>query len=224
MDTAAEVRRARLAQLIKENYESQADFIRKTGINQGEVSALLKNKSFGEKKARSIEESCGLPTGWLSRMDDNNPPALVPALKKKDTIQINQYETGGSMGVGIVLRDQPGVIQSWSVSTEWLEKNVRHHSGAENLAVVTGFGDSMKGMFNPGDPLLIDTGVIRVEYDGAYFFRVGDEGFIKRLQRIPGVGMVAISENKAYREWTITQDMDFHLFGRVLKVWESTDF
>lgn len=59
-------RRARLAQLIAERYNgSQAEFIEATTANQGEVSALLKNKSFGEKKARKIEGECGVPTGWL---------------------------------------------------------------------------------------------------------------------------------------------------------------
>jgi len=128
------------------------------------------------------------------------------------------------MGHGVILRDQPGVIQSWHVSPEWIQKNVKHHTGIDNLAIVTGFGDSMRGMFNPGDPLLVDRGVKSVEFDSVYFFRVGDEGFIKRLQRIPGEGIVAISENKAYKEWTIKPDMDFEVFARILKVWCSTDF
>lgn len=66
-----DIRRMRLAELIKENYRgSQSRFVDETGENQGEVSALLKNKSFGEKKARKLEEKCGLPAGWLDQ-----PPA-----------------------------------------------------------------------------------------------------------------------------------------------------
>lgn len=61
-----ETRRKRLAQLIDEQYGgSQAKFIEETNENQGEVSALLKSKSFGEKKARKLEEKCGLPKHWL---------------------------------------------------------------------------------------------------------------------------------------------------------------
>lgn len=128
------------------------------------------------------------------------------------------------MGAGVLLRDQPGVIQSWRVSPEWLDKNVRSHTGAKNLCIVTGFGDSMRGMFEPGDPLIVDTGVRSVEFDAIYFFRVENEGFIKRLQRIPGEGIRAISENKAYESWTIKPDMDFEVFGRVLKAWKSEDY
>lgn len=145
--------------------------------------------------------------------------------KSGGEVEISQFlEAGGSMGRGILLRDQPGEIHSWRVTPEWIEKNVRSHTGIQNLAIVTGFGDSMRGMFNPGDPLLVDRGVRAVEFDAVYFFRVGDEGFIKRLQRIPGEGLVAISENKAYRDWTIKKDMDFEVFARVIKVWSSEDF
>ena len=96
-----------------------------------------------------------------------------------------------------------------------------------NLCVVTGFGDSMRPMYNPGDPLLVDLGVAKADIDGIYFFRVGNEGFIKRLQRIPsaqGLLIRAKSENTKYDAWDITEDMDLQIFGRVLKVWRSDDF
>lgn len=134
---------------------------------------------------------------------------------------IRRYDTGGSMGAGLVLRDQPGVIQSIQVSREWVEKNLPYYTSIENLAIVTGFGDSMLGMFNPGDPLLVDRGITKADVDGVYFFRVGDEGFIKRLQRIPGEGMVVISENQKYRDWNIRPDMDFEVMAKVLISWQG---
>lgn len=129
------------------------------------------------------------------------------------------------MGVGgVELKDQPGVIESLRVNREWLEKNVRGVDHVGSLCIVTGFGDSMRPMFNPGDPLIVDAGVKSVNFDAVYFFRVGNEGFIKRLQRVPGKGLLAISENSAYRDWVIDESMDFEVFGRVLKVWRSEDF
>lgn len=83
MKIPATVRRARLAQLIAERYKSQADFVTKTGENQGEVSALLKSKSFGEKKARTIEAKCGLPVGWLDV--DAGAPGAADAPEESHT-------------------------------------------------------------------------------------------------------------------------------------------
>lgn len=73
-----------------------------------------------------------------------------------------------------------------------------------------------------GDPLLPNGwGVKTIEFDAIYFFRVENEGFIKRLQRVPGQGLLALSENKSYRDWVIRPDMDFEVFGRVLKLWRG---
>lgn len=59
-------RRLKLQHLIDTAFGgSQASFIAKTDINQGELSGLLRNKSFGEKKARKIEQQVGVNSGYL---------------------------------------------------------------------------------------------------------------------------------------------------------------
>lgn len=161
--------------------------------------------------------------GWLSTtvkiLDVQEPPPI-----KTQNLTIRHFDTGGGMGRGVVLQDQPGVIQSMEVTPEWVQKNIRNFSSVSNLAIVTGFGDSMKPLYNSGDPLLVDRAVREVKFEAIYFFRVGDEGFVKRLQRIPGKGILVISDNQKYRDWTITEDMDFEVFARVIKVWCGEDF
>jgi phage repressor protein C with HTH and peptisase S24 domain len=104
---------------------------------------------------------------------------------------------------------------------------VHRITSPNNLCIVTGFGDSMKGVFNPGDPLLVDTGINKADIDGIYFFRVGEEGFVKRLQRIPtlnGTIIRAKSANTDYEPFDIVKGMDFEIFARVVKAWKSEDF
>lgn len=181
-------------------------------------------KRIGEDSAELLDAAF---PGWL----EGTPklPDRIEGFNRvtpgNTVVTIRQYDTGGKMGNGgVELRDQPGVIESWTVSREWVDQNLRGVTSVSNLFIVTGFGDSMRPMFNPGDPLIVDASVKTVDYDGVYFFRVGDEGFIKRLQRIPGKGLLAISENRAYKEWVIDKTMDFEVFGRVLKVWRSEEF
>lgn len=142
----------------------------------------------------------------------------------QNSIVIRQYETGGRGGPGIVLRDQPGVIETWKVDKDWLRANLPHYTSATALAIVTGFGDSMPQVYSPGDPVLVDTGVTTCDHDGIYFFRVGEEGFIKRLQRIPGLGIRVLSQNPEYEAWTITPDMDFAVMGKVLRAWLGKNY
>lgn len=188
--------------------------------NQGAVAALL-GISVAELMglaALQVVDSHGNETSIYAYMDS----AITENTPK--SISISEYSGDGMLGRALVLRDQPGVIERMVVSEEWLQKNTKSYSAEKNLALVTGFGDSMMPLFHPGDPLLVDTGVRSVDHDGIYFFAVAGEGFVKRLQRIPDEGIVAISENKAYREWTIKPHMDFKVFGRVIKAWRGGDY
>lgn len=216
----------------------------RVGMGQGSLSELM-SSGHGSSLTAQIAKVCGVNPHWLATGEgemlganyeltaapgeitlgqiEAKSIAVAPKIKP-DELVIPEFNTGGAMGCGLLLRDQPGVIRGWTVNQEWINKNIKSHTSASNLCIVTGFGDSMKGMFNSGDPLVVDRGVTSVEYDAVYFFRVGDEGFIKRLQRIPGDGIRVLSENKKYESWTIKEGMDFEVFGRVLKAWQGENF
>lgn len=72
---AVATRRLRLQQWILQKFEGQqVKFIadcatRGYEINQGELSGLLNKKSFGEKKARSIEIKANMPLHYLNGKD-----------------------------------------------------------------------------------------------------------------------------------------------------------
>lgn len=228
MDTLA----SRLATAMTEAHAKIPALVRVTGMSYPGIKKILEGKtsSIQAENLFAIAEYLGVQPRWLSSGEGDMRASESPAAPSKgslfdtEAVHIPHYATGGAMGHGLILRDQPGVIREIVVSDEWLQKNTRNITTAKNLVVVTGFGDSMRPIFQPGDPLLVDIGVTTVDFDGIYFFRVENEGFVKRLQRIPGEGLVAISENKAYREWTIKQDMDFQVFGRVVKAWSGQDY
>jgi len=228
----------RLAHALEVTGKSPAQLARAIEKTESAVSQWLSGET-KTMRSDSLMATCafltcdaqwlasGMGKSGLESFDGNNVVPLGQIRNQKNKyfeLVIPHFDTGGSMGGGLLLRDQPGLIRAFSVNLEWVQKNIRSHSGAGNLCIVTGFGDSMKGMFNSGDPVVVDTGVKTVDYDAVYFFRVAEEGFIKRLQRIPGEGLRVLSENKQYDAWTIKPDMDFEVFGRVLKAWQGEDF
>lgn len=187
-----------------------------------QASQKWKKGQISDKNLRAIAELTGHSFYWLKDAHGSKTPDQPPLTTT--TITIPQYATGGRGGAGLVLQDQPGMIANWTVSREWLTANIPSYSSPDNLYIVTGFGDSMPDTYNPGDPVLIDTGITTCDHDGVYFFRVGNEGFIKRLQRIPTVGIRVLSQNRDYEPWTITPDMDFQVFGKVLKAWKGRSY
>lgn len=220
IDDTVQRRLDALEVLIDAEYEAKASvFQEKTGVKMAQLNQWFTGyRALRDKALKRLETATNKHSGYFDA-------PIHKSLQQGDDVYIKQYDAGGSMGGGrLTLEDQPGLIKSWNVDREWVRMNVKHHTSVDNLCIVTGFGDSMTGMYNPGDPLLVDKGVTTCEFDGVYFFRVGHEGFIKRLQRIPGQGVLVISENRKYRDWTILPDMDFQVFAKVLKVWQSQAF
>lgn len=222
-----------LKALMEEYGDDAYSLEEKSGVPQPTTQRFLSGKH-GDPRSSTVKKwaaAYGVKESQL-RGDEpleeiKSPNQVMPSFQKTsdDFVTISQFEeVGASMGVGVLLAEQPGQITGWNVTREWLAKNIPANTGSGNLCIITGFGDSMKGMFNPGDPIVVDTGVKACKHDGVYFFRVGDEGFVKRLQRIPNIGIKVISTNPDYESWTITPDMDFQVLGKVLKVWEGTEF
>lgn len=220
-------RRLRAARRFANLTQEQA--ARRTGISQSTISTA-ERQGYKSQDTAIYARVYGVNAIWLATGEGEMTHQAVQdaaALTQSDSWVIHQYNTGGKMGNGLILRDQPGIIHSWTVSSAWIRQNVHRITSPKNLAIVTGFGDSMRPLFNPGDPLLVDTGRERADVDGIYFFRVGEEGFIKRLQRIPTAGgliLRAKSENASYDPFDITPDMDFQVFGWVVKVWCGMNF
>ena len=229
MSTLAE----RLKQARKEAGLSQGALARLVGTGQSTIGSIENGRNQGSGLLVDIARVLAVSPDWLARghghMRSGQSVArgFTPLKTATDIVTIPRYNTGGSMGDGVVLHDQPGVIESWSVSKKWLAENVRGYTSTDNLAIVTGFGDSMRPTYNPGDPLIVDKGVHTVEFDSVYFFRVGSEGYVKRIQRVPtsdGLIYRAISDNSMYPPFEINQTMDFHVLARVIQVWRREDY
>lgn len=210
---------------LRDNKMTQEQMAERLGITQGALGHWLNKRR--EPSLDDLTKLAGVMGLTLTELlGESALPAvrgLVPVVASDD-VTIPQFDTGGMGGHGLVLQDQPGIIENWQVSREWAKANIPSCTSFQNLCIVTGFGDSMPDAFNPGDPVIVDMGVRTCTHDGVYFFRVGNEGFIKILQRIPGVGIMAISQNKNYRDWPIRDDMDFQVFGKVLKAWKGKNY
>jgi len=218
-------------------HRTQAEFGEAYDLgNQANVGHYLNGRSALNPKAAfafAAELECAVSefsprlSAEMERMASaaQSAPAARPPAVDTGELVIEQYNTGGAMGHGLELEEHPpGLIKSWRVDHEWLRMNVRHYTSVKNLCIVTGFGPSMKPKYNPGDPLLCDRGVNAVDTDGVFFFRVGKQGFIKQLQRIPteeGLIFRAKSYNKDYDTFDITEKMDFQVFGKILTAWKS---
>ena len=226
----ADHRKTLLRELLDLRYGgSKAGLGRALGYRDGAfVGQMLR----GERpiSEKTVDQIHAIPhlAGWFAGERGSADPTQLDIETASTTDHvIHQYANGGAMGKGLVLEEQPpGIIRSWSVSREWIRLNVPLYTSLQNICIVTGFGPSMRPLYNPGDPLLMDRGVKKVDQEGVFFFRVGEMGYIKQLQRIPtedGLVLRAKSLNPSYEPFNITRKMqdDFECFGKILTAWKS---
>lgn len=225
-----------------------SDLSRTSGVDMPTISALIKRGSERSKYQEALVK--GFPPdkisyAWLrdetgKMIEEEETSALEPAQADCEashatngSVVITRYDTGGGMnstGRLLLESEPPGIIKSWRVDREWLRLNVPSYTSIENLCIVTGFGPSMKPMYNPGDPLLMDRGVHVVDHEGVYFFRVGDEGYIKIIQRVPdfdgpGFKLRVISKNPDFSPYDLSpKNPHLYIIGKILTVWKSEQF
>lgn len=139
-----------------------------------------------------------------------------------ETIVIPVLDVVGSMGAGAILPDHEAAVERMTVTGSWLRRNITV-SNNNNLALITGYGDSMEGTFNDGDLLLVDRGVTDIKIDGVFVLALNDELYIKRLQRRPDGSVLMISDNKKYEPYLIQNgERDkFNVLGRVVLAWNA---
>jgi hypothetical protein len=216
---------------------TQKDFANQHGLDASYLSQLLTgHRKLGEKAASSLEAKIQLapgtlvaPTQPVGDETDANAVHPVPPGKKKvmeslGFVTIPHLNVAASMGSGNVPPDhQIEVIREITVHLDWIKTQGLAFSGIENLAIITGDGDSMNGTFRDGDSLLVDRGITDIRTDAVYVFTLDGDLFIKRLQRLTGGSLRMISDNPVYPAIMIEgADLEkVHIQARVLLVWNA---
>lgn len=123
---------------------------------------------------------------------------------------IPYYDVRLSAGIGLwVDNEQP--INTLAFRAEWLQTFVT--SQFDKLSVVKVSGDSMEDILKNNDTILIDHTQNEVR-DGLYALRIGNEVFVKRIQRLPNK-LLVISANAAYPPFELSADDDYAIIGKV---------
>jgi phage repressor protein C with HTH and peptisase S24 domain len=157
-------------------------------------------------------------TGGIRLVSDNSE---LPAIGK--TVVVPRLNVSGSMGYGLAKSDgYMDIIERMTVSAEWIRQTLSVTS-PNNLAIITGRGDSMEGTYDDGDLLLVDRGISDLQIDAVYVLSIDGELYIKRVQRQPGGIIIMISDNPKYQPITLKPaDMEsFEVLGRVMLAWNA---
>lgn len=213
---------------------SQKEFAEAHDLDASYLSQLLNgHRKLGEKAALNLELKIGLTAGTLTSPHPEGPTTKAPdnvvqlaarPVKDKNFVLIPYLDIAASMGPGKAAPYMHiEVIRDMTVHLDWLRMQGLTFSKVDNLAIISGDGDSMSGTFADGDALLVDRGITEVKTDAIYVFTLDGDLYIKRLQRLTGGQLRMISDNPIYPPITIDLSMidRMHIQARVLLAWNA---
>lgn len=139
---------------------------------------------------------------------------------REGEITIPQFDVRGAMGAGQVAPDYVETIRHLTLHQDYLSALGVRYTQASNLAIVTGYGQSMEGTINDGDPVIIDRGVQTFMGDGVYLLTWNDMLYIKRLQMVSATEIELISDNPKHKDRVVKLD-EVTVHAKVLIAWNA---
>ena len=141
------------------------------------------------------------------------------------SVPILQAEASMGSGFSVEHIDPDQQIGEVSMPLQEFLSLYRPKSSADKCLIVRGTGDSMKGMYEDGEQIVIDTGVQSFIGNGCYAFHLtGDSGielYIKNIEKTPdGYNYSSHNKDSFPTVFKIKPEHNFKILGAVLGVYK----
>lgn len=126
------------------------------------------------------------------------------------------------MGRGDYMGDYPEIVDFVEVTKDWASEKLRNVP-PRAIRVITGRGQSMRGLYNDGDLVFVDSRIKEFDADAAYVFRWHGRVQIKRLQLIGRDIVRILSANPDFPPVDVPLG-EVEIGGRALAAWTFREF
>ncbi len=222
---------------VADMYTSRQDAATAAGCSKQSLDKYMKGEQSPTLKTmHMLTSGVGVSLDWLAsgrgQMRKAEPRMLYDAISHhgapqsvKDTLGnpvdlaefafIPRYAAQASAGHGADTQNCGKPLFSMAFRRYWIKHYLR--ADPANLAVISVKGDSMDGVLNDRDAILIDLSDV-APTGGLYVVRLAGDLMVKRVQKMPGGRFLLLSANPAYvpAEVDPAQEADFAVVGRVV--------
>lgn len=129
-----------------------------------------------------------------------------------DYVEIPEFDIRFSAGHGAMLFEESAATGTASYREDWFIKERLNPQKCVRARVQ---GTSMQGILWDGDIVLINRDETAVIDGKIYALRIGEELYIKRLQKIPGGTLKLQSENPDYDDVVVDVNDEVEIIGRI---------
>ena len=187
---------------------------KRSGISQSGIQRYLKGGEPTRKMLITLAECTGVSLQWLMT-GEGSELAKEPATPDDDAYAyVPLYDARCSAGSG-AWNERSRVLVNLSFTRYSLRKKGLTPA---DLACLRVDGDSMTGLLEDGDTVMIDQRRNSLEGEGVYVVMLDDHLYAKRLQRDFDGSVRVISHNREYREIVVPKDRlnELQIIGRVV--------
>lgn len=183
-------------------------FARACGLSEGAIRSYLSGETFPTlDRLAQIAHATKADPMWLAFGGQAKPDA-------DDYAYVPLYDARCSAGSG-AWNERSRVLVNLSFTRYSLRKK---GLSPTDLACLRVDGDSMLGLLDDGDTVMIDLRRNALEGEGVYVVMLDDHLYAKRLQRQFDGSVLIISHNKEYQPMTVPKERlaELHIIGRVV--------
>jgi len=173
---------------------TQKEIAEEFGVTEQAVSGWLRTGKMDKRKLPRLAVLTGKPLSHFG-MGVSGDTISSPATAG-NYVRVEQLEATAGMGDGVENSDFPEVIKAIDFESGYIRSIVGFLPAPGRLRLISGNGDSMMPTIQPGDAVVVDTGITSFDGDGIYLINMGHGHQIKRLI---DRGVIHVSsENKSY--------------------------
>ncbi|CAH0175101.1 LexA family transcriptional regulator [Stenotrophomonas lactitubi] len=171
---------AAIRSAIEESNLTQKGIADSFGVTEQAVSGWLRTGKVDKRKLPKLAQLTGKP---LSHFGMGEAVAVVSTPATTHSyVRVQQLDGDADMGDGAINEDFPDIVRAMDFAPTYIRSVVGFVPPPGRLVLVTGRGDSMIPVINPGESLMVDTGVTGFDGDGIYLLNTGNGQQVKALQ------------------------------------------
>ncbi|WP_182655562.1 LexA family transcriptional regulator [Stenotrophomonas lacuserhaii] len=150
------------------------------GVTEQAVSGWLRTGKVDKRKLPKLASLTGKPLSHFG-MGEAIGVVSSPATSAS-YVRVQQLDGDVDMGDGRINDDYPDIVRGMDFAPTYIRSVVGFVPAPGRLVLVTGRGDSMIPVIQPGESLMVDTGVNSFDGDGIYLLNTGNGQQVKALQ------------------------------------------
>ncbi|WP_239530058.1 LexA family transcriptional regulator [Stenotrophomonas maltophilia] len=185
---------AAIRSAIEESTLTQKGIADAFGVTEQAVSGWLRTGKVDKRKLPRLAQLTGKP---LSHFGMGGIDELVSAAATTSNyVRVQQLDAEAGMGGETINEDYPEIVRAMDFEPAYIRSVVGFVPAPGRLVLVTGRGDSMIPIIQPGESLMVDTGISHFDGDGIYLINNGNGQQVKGLQD-RGDAIYVVSANTA---------------------------